>query len=954
MKFLILILTMALMNLRSYAVPQLLDKLLQDALNHFHANRYEQAMQAWSEAFKLEHFLYYGLLHTWKGFVEQVKKSDLEQAEKLLVLKTIFPCFKHPLESKDVTQFLSLIEQLKSTSGLRLFHLLLTADVPKKDRSLSYYIEACQFLIELKDSPGLLKCVKSILPDLGLLVHTLRDRHNTMLSVKYPERNLDETISAFAKKDANVAFPLSMNELSLIKKDYEQVKKILGELQTESQETLKEKLKDSNKFERLAILIETLRRTHRIQAYDTQILSILALLNAPEKMKGRIAQIKTGEGKSSIIALLAAFMACQGQSVDVITSSSYLARRDCEKYTSFYNAAGLSSSYIDYAHIKQSDFNAQIIYGTNTDFEFSYLEDNLYQHSLRCSQKEGKLQPRSFDVVIVDEADNLFLDAALNSARMAIPRQEEISWIYPIILDFVKTLNRCEAVTNVMIENLQNYLIKHADKQYETQIHSFSRRRLANWLESAQEAWYRKKEKYHYLVKEKENSEISGEKEIVIIDFANTGRLNQGSQWQHGLHQFLQAKHQLKIKTESFTAASLCHPTYFNLYQKIFGLTGTLGEPIERKEIEAIYQVDSFDVPPHFPSLRKTPAYSIVSETEHFDAILKDIEEKTKRKQPVLVLFKTIADSEKFSDYLTKKGMKHQLLNENQQESENYIVGRAGEAGQITIATNTAGRGTDILLSPESIQAGGLHMIFTFYPDNLRVEGQGFGRAYRQGQPGSLSMILNIKDDFINRYSSRLTQIIKNLPAEEAIEVLDRLRSMQIEKQSKWRSLSSQIEMLYYEKLSHFFEKIKETNAWFSQPENKQSFITACEFSDFSLENELPFSLESKEWKLLEDIASSLLEKQEQGIKVNWEGFYAKFTESYLAEIQLQWAKFYSKLQDEVDRTDPGAAKEKIDKLSLKAEGQITQLLNHPEQNIQSYLQKMHCQMEKVSELVPS
>lgn len=243
--------------------------------------------------------------------------------------------------------------------------------------------------------------------------------------------------------------------------------------------------------------------------------------------------------------------------------------------------------------------------------------------------------------------------------------------------------------------------------------------------------------------------DLDGNSDIEIVDYDGTGRVT-GGQWQAGMYQFLQAKHGLKITPEALTAASLSHPTFFSLYHLIIGLTGTMGEAVEREEVQKIYNVDSFDVPQHFPCLRKKiPGCIAITNEEQYEILLKNIQEMQRAGRPALLLFKTIKESETFSQFLHKKSIQHQLINENQRENEDYLVVRTGDAARITIATNVATRGTDILLSPESKAVGGLCVIFTFYPNNLRVEEQGFGRAGRQGQLGDCGMILNIQDELI-------------------------------------------------------------------------------------------------------------------------------------------------------------------------------------------------------------
>jgi len=505
----------------------------------------------------------------------------------------------------------------------------------------------------------------------------------------------------------------------------------------------------------ISILAETIRRQFNILPYSTQILSLLALINTPDQLKGRIGQIKTGEGKSTIIAMLAAFMGCQGLFVDVVTSSGYLAIRDCKKYQAFFNYLGMAASHINREKPKQKHFHAQIIFGTNTDFEFAFLRDGLYNMQLRYSRRfDGELIKRTFEAVIVDEVDNFFLDTALSSAQMGIRDHSDLTWVYPPIWEFVSDQPEDVAVTPQLIQALRQFMQQKLLESQQKQLTQFKDEHLQRWFNSAHTACFKKKLEQDYLVQPKKDDPNT--LEVTIVDYANTGRINAGCQWQHGIHQFLQLKHHLALAPPTKTAASIPHSAYFNLYQYIIlGLTGTMGEAIERKEIQEIYKVGSFDVPPNIPGQRKRASDFILNTVQDkWAKIVEQLLELKKQKLPVLVLFKTIKESNLFSQYLSQQGIKHQLLNETQRESEDYLVDQAGEPGVITIATNTAGRGTDIRLAPESKKAGGLQLIFTFYPDNLRVEGQGFGRAGRQGQPGKCWMVLSKEDENIK--SSKL------------------------------------------------------------------------------------------------------------------------------------------------------------------------------------------------------
>ncbi|KTD32258.1 preprotein translocase, secretion protein SecA subunit [Legionella nautarum] len=922
--------------------------------------------------------------HLWAIFCQQLNLLQTTKSVKRMLLQMVLSCFLSPIDQGELAQLIVLATHIQSLYGERLFQALFTLQQPVKAAHIGDYLTACQLLVDLHEQPGIFKLVKETMPDTKRLVEKLEEMHISYLGLKYPERDIEETLSRFAQQSELVQFPLSTEELETLKTQYAAVKATMKSLNTLPLLALQERAKacaaewkekqDTDaKHQLIAIISETIRRTYKISPYDTQILSVLALINTPEKLKGRIAQIKTGEGKSTIIAMLAAFMGCQGNFVDIVTSSPDLAIRDAEKYAPFFEALGLTVSHICDHHGKEEDFSGQILYGTNTDFEFAMLRDGLNNTKLRQSKRDGVLQDRTFDVVIVDEVDNLFLDTALNSALLSIPGKEDITWIYTTILDYVRKHRDQKKSLNDMAIELHHQLFSQFGEQYGEILQTLNDRRLKKWLVSAMQALYQKEEGKDYVVKSSSGQSAANSAEhedIVIVDYINTGRLNEGSQWKDGLHQFLQAKHGLPITPESLTAASLAHPTYFGLYQLIMGLTGTMGEAVEREEIQKIYGVDSFDVPPHFPSQREhLPDFIFKTEEEKHQQLLKYISEIQSKKRPSLVLFKTIKESEQFSELLRKQGIKHQLINENQREAEEYLVSRAGEESMITIATNTAGRGTDILLSPESKEAGGLHVIFTFYPNNLRVQGQGGGRAARQGQPGSYNMMLSFEDDdYIKALFEQLTQntfsqlvshnddnasefhdfhvLLSSLktgvfPAAEIITILDKLRTKSIQKESERRYQCSQQEVIYFEKLQDFFIQLNALNQLLQDAVFKENFIKICTTGELDGTEISPFCDEDGAWKQVHEAAKLLISNQCKGLEVDWSGFYDQFKRSWLSNARRQWALFYNKLHDEIEDGDIGTVKMQVEQAQTKSSTSLNNYLFNPGEKIVSVLQSI-------------
>ena len=909
----------------------------------------------------------------WKLFCTHVKQLESHVSEKMELIKVAFRCLNHPTEQGELAQWITLYKHLKSTTGVRITHLLFKAEVPENQRMLSNYLRVFQLIVDLNEMPGIYKQIESTLPDLNALFELLLQLQTTHLSTKYPQRNIDEVIAGFLENDL-IQFPLKAEELNAIKDDYLAIKHKMQTINALSEPKLQELLKHSAQRMRneksvdakqamVAILAKSIRSTYQILPYDTQIISLLALLATPEKMKGRIAQIKTGEGKSTIIAMLAAFMAAQGYFVDMVTSSGYLAKRDCKKYEPFFKALGLSASPISFPHPEQHHFHAQILYGTNTDFEFALLRDGLNNSKLRYSKRfDGELIERPFEVVIIDEVDNLFLDSALNSAQLGIRNHRNHSWIYEPVLHFVQSKPEASLVTPQLIRELRTHLTLHLlfnqpeDEQNRPHhFEDFSDKHLERLFESAHTALFEKQKDRDYLVgfrKDKSPNKETNGPEIIIVDYSCTGRTSEGCQWQHGVHQFLQLKHNLKLTSPTHIGASISHPAYFGLYTHILGLTGTMGEAIERQEIQTIYNVDSFDVPPHFKSLRASKIDVILpTQAAKWEALLNYAKYFKHKEMPYLILFKTIEESSAFSEYLTQNGLKNQLLNETQRESEDYIVAQAGEPGMITVATNTAGRGTDIILAPKSKEKGGLQMSFAFYPDNVRVQDQGFGRAGRQGQPGNCWMVLDAEDERIaslikqrNPLSLLLLITLQNhlnlqtlskepISAKAVIQLLDELRTNQIQQESAQRAECSRLEKEYFGILQDFFTKMASVYTLTESETFKQTIITLCTKGDFQEYSPPLLDIQTPNWQSLIQIAILLIEKSQLGLTLDWSTFATQFKEAYIDHIRNLCASYYSKLKDTIEEKNRESAYNEVIPYLLEpqkmAEIVLGQLVTH-------------------------
>jgi SecA DEAD-like domain/SecA preprotein cross-linking domain len=586
---------------------------------------------------------------------------------------------------------------------------------------------------------------------LAELLEKIEKIKNEIEISKYPPKNLQDVLNAFASpKLGTVSIPLSQIDLEKISNQYAQIEVFcndlrkcdIGELVNQVRTIRsKKEFEETDKIKLIAIAREAIRLKFQIDPYNTQILATLGLLNHPSEFKGRVAEVKTGEGKSTIAALLAFYHACLGKNVAVISPSRYLAIRDQTKYQEFYRFFGISSSHICADILTEAHCSGQIIFGTNSDFEFFVMGESIREKRL------GEAG-RFFHVAIVDEVDNLFIDVALNASRMSIPSQDKYRWVYQPILNFVKEQGDLILNKSNVIAELRQMLIAYQEGKFKEVINLIEDEKFSIWISSAKAALYKYNVDEEYVLKPIQKSSQNGfEKGIILVDKENTGRLMHGMRASRGVHEFLEAKHQLNIHEEGAMIASLSHPIFFERFQNIYGITGTLGSQIERQEIETVYQVDTFDVPPHRENLQQQfPSLICATDELHYQTILNDIQSMIEKGRPVLVLFESIKLSEDFVYYLNEQGIDSQLLNERQLEHEDFIIAKAGKPKMVTVATNTAGRGTDIIPHPDSLKLGGLHVIFTFYPPNDRVEKQGLGRSARQGQPGSSRLILLSKE----------------------------------------------------------------------------------------------------------------------------------------------------------------------------------------------------------------
>ncbi len=452
---------------------------------------------------------------------------------------------------------------------------------------------------------------------------------------------------------------------------------------------------------------------------------------------------QNGEGKTLINTLLAFILLMQGLRVHIISSSENLSIRDQEIAEKLFSKFQIQTAHICEQHPKEEKFLKRVIYGRVHDFQFSIMKEMMLGSSIFPESNTFQLEKR-FDVVLIDEMDNLMLDRVFTHARLSYPAGITYEWIYLPIFTFVKNniaKNESLKLTSKEVLNeMKSFVKSKIEKKYHLQLEAISNEKFQEWLRLAYQALhnYENKKKYALI------KTADGKPAIVIVDAENTGRFLHGSRWSNGLHEFVEVKHDILPEKESVTPLSISHAVFYQFYHRIYGLTGTLGSRTERDEIKEIYGVESFDVPTHLPCQRVDKPILIVDTfKEYWKTSLDKICECRKEQRPFLGICDTIEQSDEVADLLKKNNLPFKLLNEMQLESEAEILKSAGEPGAITIATNTGGRGIDIILNEVSRKNGGLYVLFFFFPESERSEFQGRGRAGRQGEKGTSEIIIS-------------------------------------------------------------------------------------------------------------------------------------------------------------------------------------------------------------------
>ena len=520
--------------------------------------------------------------------------------------------------------------------------------------------------------------------------------------------------------------------------------------------------------EAFAVVREAAWRTVQMRPFDAQIVGGLVL------HEGKIAEMKTGEGKTLAATMPIYLNALPGKGTHLVTVNDYLARRDAEWMGPIYKMLGMTVGVIVHGlddDERRDAYHADITYGTNNEFGFDYLRDNMKFSLEDYAQRE-------FHYAIVDEVDSILVDEARTPLIISGPSEESTDKYYRINQviprlrkekDYtIDEKSRTVVLTEEGVSRVESYL--KVQNLYEPK-----NMELLHHVNQALKAHTLFKRDVDYVVKEGE---------VIIVD-EFTGRVMPGRRYSDGLHQALEAKEKVKIERENQTLASITFQNYFRMYKKLAGMTGTADT--EAAEFKKIYNLDVLVVPTNMPMIR-TDHIDVIykTEKEKFNATIEEIKELHQTGRPVLVGTISIEKSELLSKYLTRTGIKHHVLNAKHHEREAEIVAEAGQRGQVTISTNMAGRGTDIKLGEGVAELGGLHILGTERHESRRIDNQLRGRSGRQGDMGSSRFYLSLEDDLLRIFGAeRISSIMDKIGIEENQPIEHKMISKAIENAQK-------------------------------------------------------------------------------------------------------------------------------------------------------------------------
>jgi preprotein translocase subunit SecA len=562
--------------------------------------------------------------------------------------------------------------------------------------------------------------------------------------------------------------------------------------------------------EAFAAVREASRRTLGLRHFDVQLVGGMVL------HQGKISEMRTGEGKTLVATLPAYLNALAGKGTHIVTVNEYLAQRDADWMGPIFRFLGLTVGVVKAGQTpdeKRAAYGADITYGTNNEFGFDYLRDNL------AFRLEDRMQ-RGLEFAIVDEVDSILIDEARTPLIISGPAEESTE-LYLRINELVPRLKRQESeegegdywadekskqvhLSDAGHERVEELFEKAGLLQEGQSLYDPANIRLMHHLNAALRAHALYRRDVEYIVR---NGEV-----IIVDEF--TGRTMPGRRWSDGLHQAVEAKESVRVREENQTVASITFQNYFRMYKKLSGMTGTADT--EAFEFQQIYGLEVAVIPTHKPMVRAdNPDFVYLTQKDKYEAIIEDIRDCATRKQPVLVGTTSVETSEFLSNLLKEKGIEHQVLNAKQHEREAIVVAQAGRPGAVTIATNMAGRGTDIVLggslkseleqlalsgADETVRqqaeadwqqrheavvaAGGLHIVGTERHESRRIDNQLRGRSGRQGDPGSSRFYLSLEDNLMRIFGDpqRTKRWLQTAGMKEGEVIESKMLSRQIER----------------------------------------------------------------------------------------------------------------------------------------------------------------------------
>ncbi len=547
-----------------------------------------------------------------------------------------------------------------------------------------------------------------------------------------------------------------------------------------------------------AITREASRRVLNMRHFDVQLVGGMVLHD------NSIAEMKTGEGKTLVATLAVALNAMMGKGVHIVTVNDYLAKRDADEMGQLYNFLGYSVGCLTdeiYDEVtKKAQYDCDITYGTNNEYGFDYLRDNMK------TKAEEKVQREHF-YAIIDEVDSILIDEARTPLIISGPVQRD-EYHYEkaneIALQMIKGEKREtkagepeETTGDFYVDEKNRQVIMTEDGLQKAQdlfevdnLYSLENASLSHHLDQAMKAQY---------IFVKDIDYVSQNGEIVIVD-EFTGRLSEGRRFSEGLHQAIEAKESVEVKDESQTLAEITYQNYFRLYEKLAGMTGTA--QTEATEFAEIYNLEVLSIPTNLPLLRDDKNDLIYNtEKEKLDAVAKKVQELHEKGQPVLIGTASIEKSELVHERLKSAKIPHNTLNAKNHASEAEIIMEAGKKGAVTVATNMAGRGVDIKLTDEIKELGGLYILGTERHESRRIDNQLRGRSGRQGDPGVSQFYLSLDDNLLRIFGGeKIRNIMNKLGVEEGEYIDSKIVTRSVEK------AQTKVENMHYESRKHILE----------------------------------------------------------------------------------------------------------------------------------------------------